>query len=117
MATLVHCDGSIPNIGFSYLDSRSRYSKVRYLHGIISYSYQILGALISIENSNRLLGIVIVEDTEPAWFPANELREVHGIVPHEPTQIERTLFCIQVDGTEGFCCPTYLPEEELQEEE
>lgn len=79
--------------------------------------YQILGSLISIENSNRLLGIVIVEDTEPAWFPANELREVHGIVPHEPTQIERTLFCIQVDGTEGFCCPTYLPEEELQEEE
>lgn len=66
----------------------------------------------------RLLGIPIIEDTEPAWFPANELREVHGIVPHEPTEIERTLFCIQADGSEGFCCPTYtLPEEELQEEE
>lgn len=65
-----------------------------------------------------LLGIHIVEDTEPAWFPANELREVHGIVPHEPNNIERTLFCIQPDGSEGFCCPTYtLPEEELQEED
>lgn len=56
----------------------------------------------------RLLGIPIIEDTEPAWFPANELREVHGIVPHEPTEIERTLFCIQADGSEGFCCPTYV---------
>lgn len=66
----------------------------------------------------RLLGFHIVEDTEPAWFPANELREVHGIVPHEPTQIERSLFCIQPDGSEGFCCPTYsIPEDALQEEE
>lgn len=66
----------------------------------------------------RLFGIPILDDTEPAWFPETELREVHGIVPHEPTQIERTLFCIQPDGSEGFCCPTYtLPEEELQEEE
>lgn len=66
----------------------------------------------------RLLGIHIIEDTEPAWFPANELREVHGIVPHEPTNIERTLFRIQPDGSEGFCCPTYtLPEQELQEDD
>lgn len=64
------------------------------------------------------MGIQIIEDTDPAWFPANELREVHGIVPHEPSEIERTLFCYRADGSEGFCCPTYtLPEEELQEEE
>lgn len=66
----------------------------------------------------RLLGVPLIEDTESAWFPANELRDTYGIVPHEPTPIERTLFCIQPDGSEGFCCPTYtLPEEALQEEE
>lgn len=68
--------------------------------------------------SFRLLGIHIVDDTDSAWFPKAELREVHGIVPHEPTEMERILFCIQPDGSEGFCCPSYVvPEEELQEEE
>lgn len=66
----------------------------------------------------RLIGINIIVDTEPAHFPVNELREVHGIVAVEPTSIERTLFCIQPDGSEGLCCPTYyLPEKTLQEEE
>lgn len=61
--------------------------------------------------------MIIVDDTEPAWFPEAELRDVHGIVPHEPTPIERSLFCIQADGSEGFCCPTYVPEEELRDED
>lgn len=66
----------------------------------------------------RMFGIHLVDDTEPAWFPENELRDVHGIVPHEPTPIERTLFCIQPDGTESFCCSTYvLPEEELKDDD
>lgn len=65
----------------------------------------------------RLLGIKIVEDSEPAAFPTNELREVHGIVPIEPTSIERSLFCIKPDGTEGLCCPTYTVAEKALEEE
>lgn len=66
----------------------------------------------------RLMGINIVEDREPAAFPIEELREVHGIVPVEPTSIERSLFCIKDDGTEGLCCPTYyVPEKTLEEEE
>ncbi|XP_055389681.1 sodium-dependent neutral amino acid transporter B(0)AT3 [Condylostylus longicornis] len=66
----------------------------------------------------RLCGFTIVEETDPAWFPSAELKEVHGIVPHEPTDLERTLFCFNSDGTEGFCCPTYgLPEKTLEEEE
>lgn len=65
----------------------------------------------------RLIGINLIEDSEPAAFPVNELREVHGIVPVEPTSIERTLFCIRPDGTEGLCCPTYIPEKALEEEE
>ncbi|GBO98540.1 hypothetical protein EVAR_72985_1 [Eumeta japonica] len=41
------------------------------------------------------------EDSDPAWFPEAELKEVHGIVPHEPTDLERTIFCFNMDGTEG----------------
>ena len=59
----------------------------------------------------------MIEDSEPAWFPVAELRDVHGIVPHEPTQLEATLFCMQSDGSEGLCCPTYSQREETLEEE
>jgi solute carrier family 6 (neurotransmitter transporter, amino acid/orphan) member 15/16/17/18/20 len=66
----------------------------------------------------RLLGITIVEQTEPAWFPAAELREVNGIVPHEPTEFEQMVFGWRPDGTEGICCPTIInPEVVLQEDE
>ncbi|XP_055585595.1 sodium-dependent neutral amino acid transporter B(0)AT3 isoform X2 [Uranotaenia lowii] len=65
----------------------------------------------------RLCGINIIEDSEPAWFPSAELRDVHGIVPHEPTDIEISLFCIRPDGSEGLCCPTYGPREQPLDED
>ncbi|CAG9801949.1 unnamed protein product [Chironomus riparius] len=67
----------------------------------------------------RLFGIVIVEDSDPAWFPTAELRDVNGIVPHDPTEFEQAIFCFQPDGSEGMCCPTFIsnPEEVLQEDE
>ena len=67
----------------------------------------------------RLFGITIIEDSEPAWFPAAELRAVNGIVPHEPTEFEQMVFGFRPDGSEGFCCPTFLasPEEVLQEDD
>uniref|UniRef100_A0A182M6Y4 Transporter n=1 Tax=Anopheles culicifacies TaxID=139723 RepID=A0A182M6Y4_9DIPT len=65
----------------------------------------------------RLCGINVIEDSEPAWFPSAELRDVHGIVPHEPTDIEISLFCIRADGSEGLCCPTYGPREQPLDEE
>uniref|UniRef100_A0A182KAF6 Transporter n=1 Tax=Anopheles christyi TaxID=43041 RepID=A0A182KAF6_9DIPT len=66
----------------------------------------------------RLCGINVIEDSEPAWFPSAELRDVHGIVPHEPTDIEISLFCIRADGSEGLCCPIYgTREQQLDEEE
>ncbi|XP_037028827.1 sodium-dependent neutral amino acid transporter B(0)AT3 isoform X1 [Bradysia coprophila] len=67
---------------------------------------------------SRLLGVTIVEDTDSAWFPESELREIHGIVPYEPTELEAMLFCIKPDGTEGMCFPSYgLREQVLQEDE
>ncbi|XP_049546305.1 sodium-dependent neutral amino acid transporter B(0)AT3 [Anopheles darlingi] len=65
----------------------------------------------------RLCGINVIEDSEPAWFPSAELRDVHGIIPHEPTDVEISLFCIRADGSEGLCCPTYGPREQPLDEE
>lgn len=67
----------------------------------------------------RLLGVRIVEDSDPAYFPVNELRDVNGIVPHEPTEFEQMFFCFRPDGSEGMCCPTFVtnPEVVLQEDE
>jgi solute carrier family 6 amino acid/orphan transporter-like 15/16/17/18/20 len=67
----------------------------------------------------RLLGITIIEDSEPSWFPSAELRDVNGIVPHEPTELEQLLFGFRADGSEGMCLPTFLsnPEEVLEEDE
>lgn len=62
----------------------------------------------------RMFGIVIIEDNEKAWFPAEDLREFHGIMPHEVSKAETLLFCIHPDGTEGLCCPTSIvPDDDL----
>ncbi|XP_076046810.1 sodium-dependent neutral amino acid transporter B(0)AT3 [Oratosquilla oratoria] len=61
----------------------------------------------------RLCGIHIIQDDEPAWFPAEELREYYSVVPHKVTKVERKLFCMKDDGTEGICCPTEVPKEEV----
>ncbi|XP_049860712.1 sodium-dependent neutral amino acid transporter B(0)AT3 [Schistocerca gregaria] len=60
----------------------------------------------------RAFGILIIEDNDKAWFPSEDLREYHGIVPHEVTAAEKVLFCIRDDGTEGLCCPTRVTDEE-----
>ena len=56
--------------------------------------------------SFRFFSVVIIDDDEKAWFPANDLKEFHGIMPHEVTTAETLLFCIRGDGSEGLCCPT-----------
>ena len=67
----------------------------------------------------RLFGIVIIEDSEPMLFPAAELRDVNGIVPHEPTEFEQVMFGFRPDGTEGMCFSSFdsNPEVVLQEDE
>ncbi|XP_014260324.1 sodium- and chloride-dependent transporter XTRP3 [Cimex lectularius] len=61
----------------------------------------------------RCFGIVIIDDNEKAWFPSSDLKEFHGIVEHEVTTAETLLFCIRPDGSEGLCCPTSPPEEDI----
>lgn len=61
--------------------------------------------LIQISVFFRAFGVLIIEDNAKAWFPAADLKEFHGIVPHEVTTAETLLFCIRSDGSEGLCCP------------
>ncbi|XP_023246286.1 sodium-dependent neutral amino acid transporter B(0)AT2-like [Copidosoma floridanum] len=65
----------------------------------------------------RLFNILIIEDNEKAWFPAADLKEFHGIMPHEVTVTESLLFCIRDDGSEGLCCPTGRPDDDDEEED
>ncbi|XP_056641259.1 sodium-dependent neutral amino acid transporter B(0)AT3 [Diorhabda sublineata] len=65
----------------------------------------------------RLLGIVVIDDNEKAWFPANDLKDFHGIMPHEVTAAETLLFCIRADGSEGLCCPTIHSYDDEDDEE
>lgn len=55
---------------------------------------------------SRAFGIVIIDDGEKAWFPAQDLKEFHGIVDHQVIPAETLLFCIREDGREGLCCLT-----------
>lgn len=64
----------------------------------------------------RYFGILIIDDNEKAWFPAADLKEFHGIVPHEVTAAETLLFCIRSDGSEGLCCPTGGPSDDEDED-
>lgn len=59
----------------------------------------------------RALGVVLIEENEKAWFPAEELREYYGIGAHESTTAEKMLFCIRPDGSEGMC---YTAQNETQ---
>ncbi|KAE8741914.1 hypothetical protein FOCC_FOCC012566 [Frankliniella occidentalis] len=65
----------------------------------------------------RMFGVQVIEDSEKAWFPASDLREFHGIVPHEVTTAETLLFCIREDGSEGLCCPTGGPASSDEEDD
>jgi solute carrier family 6 amino acid/orphan transporter-like 15/16/17/18/20 len=63
------------------------------------------------------MGIQIMHKEDAAWFPADDLRDFHGIVAHEPTALERTLFGFREDGTEGICFPRkHGPEQDDDDE-
>lgn len=62
------------------------------------YTYKLL-------NFFRYFGIPIIDDEERAWFPADDLRDFHGIEPRPVSAIETVLFCTRPDGTEGCCWP------------
>ncbi|CAH2237535.1 jg9788 [Pararge aegeria aegeria] len=53
----------------------------------------------------RYFGVPIIDDEERAWFPADDLRDFHGIEPRPVSRIETLLFCTRPDGSEGCCWP------------
>lgn len=88
---------------------------------ICRWDFQLLctcdySSICKIRPSCRLFGIVVIDDDEKAWFPSADLKEFHGIMPHEVTTAETLLFCIHPDGTEGFCCRTGPSYDDYEEE-
>lgn len=63
------------------------------------------------------MGITIMQKESASWFPADDLRDFHGIVAHEPTPLEKSLFGFRDDGTEGICWPTKVGLEKDDEDE
>ncbi|KAF9408960.1 hypothetical protein HW555_011536 [Spodoptera exigua] len=53
----------------------------------------------------RYFNVPIIDDEERAWFPAEELRDFHGIEPRPVSTTETLLFCTRPDGSEGCCWP------------
>ncbi|XP_023228941.1 sodium-dependent neutral amino acid transporter B(0)AT3-like [Centruroides sculpturatus] len=43
----------------------------------------------------QVFGIRLLPDEEPAWFPAEDLRDFYGVIPHKVTDLEKCLFCIK----------------------
>ncbi|XP_043242320.1 sodium-dependent neutral amino acid transporter B(0)AT3-like [Amphibalanus amphitrite] len=61
----------------------------------------------------KFFGINVIPPEEAAWFPVADMREMHHVKPHKVTELERTLFAMHPDGSEGFCLrsPPYEDEE------
>lgn len=49
-----------------------------------------------------MFGVIIFPQEDASWFPAEDLRDFHGIVAHDPTRLERILFGFESDGSEGI---------------
>lgn len=93
------------------------YYCVLYIKWLIIILYHALRAFYQFSIIlSRYFGILIIDDNEKAWFPAADLKEFHGIMPHEVTVAETLLFCIRSDGSEGFCCPTGGPSDDEDED-
>ena len=57
-----------------------------------------------------MMGFHPLADEPPAWFQAEELRQFRRIDDrHESSALEKLIFCVHDDGTEGLCFPTSPP--------
>ena len=45
----------------------------------------------------KSIGKPLLNEEEASWFPADELRDYHGITPHKLTKVERILFRMKDD--------------------
>lgn len=69
-------------------------------HFLIAFLILIAAIWIPLVAILRVMGIHLLTEEEPSWFPADELRDFHGLMPHKVSAIEKCLFCIQEDEHE-----------------
>lgn len=69
-------------------------------HFVIAFLILMAAIWIPLVAILKLFGIHLLSEEEPSWFPADELRDFHGLMPHKVSAIEKCLFCIKEDEPE-----------------
>lgn len=64
-------------------------------HFLIAFLILMAAIWIPLVALLRMCGIHLLSEEEPSWFPADELRDFHGLMPHKVSTIEKCLFCIK----------------------
>ncbi|GFR04768.1 sodium-dependent neutral amino acid transporter B(0)AT2 [Trichonephila clavata] len=71
-------------------------------HFVIAFLILVAALWIPLVAFLEALGIHLLPPEEPSWFPAEELRDFHGLMPHKVTDIEKCLFCMKDDAPEDM---------------
>lgn len=64
-------------------------------HFLIAFLILMAAIWIPLVAILKMCGIHLLTEEEPSWFPADELRDFHGVMPHKVSAIEKCLFCIK----------------------
>lgn len=54
----------------------------------------------------KCCGISLLKPEPAGWFPAEELKSFYQIEDYKPSKVEKALFGMRDDGSEGLCFPT-----------
>ncbi|GIY93881.1 sodium- and chloride-dependent glycine transporter 2 [Caerostris extrusa] len=84
-------------------------------HFVIAFLILVAAIWIPLVALLEALGIHLLPPEEPSWFPAEELRDYHALLPHKITDLEKCLFCMKEDEPEDmasrFCLFAYKKRE------
>ncbi|CAL1291877.1 unnamed protein product [Larinioides sclopetarius] len=71
-------------------------------HFVITFLILVAAIWIPLVAFLEACGIHLLPPEEPSWFPAEELREYHGLLPHKVTDLEKCLFRMKDDEPEDM---------------
>ncbi|GBL85486.1 Sodium-dependent neutral amino acid transporter B(0)AT2 [Araneus ventricosus] len=69
-------------------------------HFVITFLILVAAIWIPLVAFLEACGIHLLPPEEPSWFPAEELRDYHALIPHKVTDLEKCLFCMKDDEPE-----------------
>ncbi|GFT10673.1 sodium-dependent neutral amino acid transporter B(0)AT2 [Nephila pilipes] len=71
-------------------------------HFVIAFLILMAALWIPLVAFLEAIGIHLLPPEEPSWFPAEELRDFHSLIPHKVTDLEKCLFCMKDDEPEDM---------------